>query len=96
MSIIMYIDYQVVQELRYAHVVSLIESFYYLIKCGVLLDDDLQELNICWLRAQLSIDTSISGNIIYGANHREVSDEDFAKPANINDFIQSLPQVCIY
>ena len=37
--------------------------------------------------------------IRYGANHREVSDEeiiDAAKAANIHDFIKSLPQVCIY
>ena len=58
------------------------------------------ELNIRWLRTQLGIvsqepilfDTSISDNIRYGANLREVSDEDSAKAANIHDCIQSLPQ----
>ena len=53
-------------------------------------DVDIQELNICWLRTQLGIvsyepilfDTSISDNIIYGANHCEVSDENSAKAAN--------------
>ena len=89
-------------------VVFLIERFNDPLKGGVLLDDvDIRELNIHWLRTQLGIvsqepilfDTSISDNIRYGANHREVSDEeiiDSAKAANIHDFIQSLPQVCIY
>ena len=89
-------------------VVSLIERFYDPLNGGVLLDVvDIRELNIRWLRTQLGIvsqepilfDTSISDNIRYGANHREVSDEeiiDSAKDANIHDFIQSLPQVCIY
>ena len=84
-------------------VVSLIERFYDPLKGDV----DIQELNIRWLSTQLGIvsqepilfDTSISDNIRYGANHREVSDEkiiDSAKAANIHDFIQSLPQVYEY
>ena len=42
-------------------------------------------------------DTSIADNIRYGANFREVSDEEVemaAKSANIHDFVMSLPQVC--
>ena len=89
-------------------VVSLIEKFYDPLNGGVLLDDvDIRELNIRWLSTQLGIvsqepilfDTSISDNIRYGANHREVSDEeiiDSAKAANIHDFIQLLSQVYIY
>ena len=76
------------------------DSMIHSLKGGVLLDDvDLLELNICWLRTQLGIvsqepilfDTSISDNIRYGANHREVSDEeitDSAKVANIHEFIR--------
>lgn len=86
-------------------VVSLIERFYDVLKGTVLLDKvDLRDLNIRWLRGQVGIvsqepvlfNTSIADNIKYGANHREVSDEEIieaAKAANIHDFIQSLPQV---
>lgn len=41
-------------------------------------------------------DTSIADNIRYGANFREVSDEEVeeaAKSANIHDFVMTLPQV---
>ena len=41
-------------------------------------------------------DASIADNIRYGANHREVSDEEVekaAKSANIHDFVMTLPQV---
>ena len=65
---------------------------------------DLRDLNVRWLRGQIGIvsqepvlfNVSIADNIRYGANHREVSDEEIieaAKAANIHDFIQSLPQV---
>ena len=86
-------------------VVSLIERFYDVLKGNVLLDQaDLRDLNIRWLRGQIGIvsqepvlfNVSIADNIRYGANHREVSDEEIieaAKAANIHDFIQSLPQV---
>ena len=43
-------------------------------------------------------DTSIADNIRYGANFREVSDEEVemaAKSANIHDFVMSLPQVIL-
>ena len=65
----------------------------------------LRDLNIRWLRSQIGIvsqelvlfDASIADNIRYGANFREVSDEEVikaAKAANIHNFIESLPQVC--
>ena len=74
------------------------------LKGGVLSDVDLQELNIRWLRAQLGIVSQepilcIYDNIRYGANHREVSDEeitDSAKAANIHDFMQSLYHRYVY
>ena len=43
-------------------------------------------------------DMTIDGNIRYGANFKEVTNnevEEAAKSANIHDFIMSLPQVSI-
>ena len=86
-------------------VVSLTERFYDPTSGGILLNGvDLHNLNISWLRRQISLvsqepvlfNMSIADNIRYGANFREVSDEEVfeaAKSANIHDFIQSLPQV---
>ena len=86
-------------------VVSLIERFYDPLSGSLTLDgSDLKDLNIRWLRSQVGIvsqepvlfDTSIAENIRYGANFREVSDEEVveaAKAANILTFIESLPQV---
>ena len=65
---------------------------------------NLKSLNIQWLRRQMGLvsqepvlfDASIADNIRYGANHREVSDEEVekaAKSANIHDFVMTLPQV---
>ena len=88
-------------------VVSLVERFYDIIAGSVEVDnEDIRDLNICWLRRQIGIvsqepvlfDRSIADNIRYGANFREVSDEEIveaAKAANINNFIQSLPEVYI-
>ena len=85
--------------------VSLIERFYDPLAGFISLDDtDLKELNIRWLRSQVGIvsqepvlfDASIASNIRYGANFREVSDEEVleaAKAANIHNFIETLPQV---
>ena len=67
--------------------------------------NDIGTLNIQWLRSQIGLvsqepvlfDTSIADNIRYGANFREVTDEEVemaAKSANIHNFIMSLPQVC--
>ena len=42
-------------------------------------------------------DATIADNIRFGANFREVSDEEVemaARNANIHDFIMTLPQVC--
>ena len=65
--------------------------------------------NIQWLRQQIGLvsqepalfDMTIAENIQYGANFREVTDEEIqqaAKSANIHDFIMSLPQAssCLY
>ncbi len=86
-------------------VVSLIERFYDPTSGSLSMDGrELTDLNIRWLRSQVGIvsqepvlfDASIADNIRYGANFREVSDEevvDAAKAANIHSFIESLPQV---
>ena len=86
-------------------VVSLIERFYDpLPGCLTLDGNDLMVVNIRWLRSQIGIvsqepvlfDASIADNIRYGANFREVSDEEVleaAKAANIHSFIETLPQV---
>ena len=88
-------------------VVSLIERFYTPLAGLLTLDDrDLRDLNIRWLRSQIGIvsqepvlfDASIADNIRYGANFREVSDEEVleaAKAANIHSFIETLPQVSL-
>ena len=86
-------------------VVSLIERFYDPTAGALTLDgSDVRELNLRWLRSQIGIvsqepvlfDTSVADNIRYGANFREVSDEEViaaAKAANIHNFLESLPQV---
>lgn len=83
--------------------VQLLERFYDPHSGELLLDgQDVKNLNIQWLRAQMGIvsqepilfDCSISENIAYGDNSREVSFEeiqDAAKEANIHNFIESLP-----
>jgi len=59
-----------------------------------------------WLRNQIGLvsqepvlfNTTIADNIRYGANFKEVSDEEVeaaAKSANIHNFISTLPQVYI-
>ncbi|XP_075067982.1 ATP-dependent translocase ABCB1 isoform X5 [Mixophyes fleayi] len=63
---------------------------------------DVKSVNIQWLRAQMGIvsqepmlfDCSIAENIAYGDNSRMVSQEEIeraAKEANIQSFIESLP-----
>ena len=86
-------------------VVSLLERFYEP-KSGCLRLDqqDIRDLNIRWLRQNIGIvsqepvlfDASIADNIRFGANFREVSDEEVitaAKAANIHNFIETLPEV---
>ena len=85
--------------------ISLLEKFYKPTAGAILLDDnDIKSLRDSWLRQQISLvsqepvlfDMSIADNIRYGANFREVTDEeiqDAAKSANIHDTIISLPQV---
>lgn len=86
-------------------VIELMERFYNISRGSLSLDsDDVHELNISWLRCQMSLvsqepdlfDMSIADNIRYGALYREVSDQEVteaAVSANIHDFIITLPQV---
>ena len=88
-------------------IVSLLERFYDVQSGSLKVDsNDLRDLNIRWLRRQIGIvsqepvlfDRSIADNIRYEANFREVCDEEIveaARAANINNFIQSLPEVYI-
>lgn len=67
---------------------------------------DTKQLNIHWLRSQIGIvsqepvlfDCSLSENIAYGDNSRQVTQEEIeeaAKAANIHTFIAGLPQVFV-
>ena len=66
--------------------------------------EDIRDLNVKWLRQQIGIvsqeptlfDATVADNIRYGANFREVSDEEVvaaAMSANIHSFIETLPEV---
>lgn len=66
---------------------------------------DVKLFNLQWLRRQIGLvsqepilfDATIADNIRFGANFRDVTDEEVetaAKNADIHDFIMSLPQVC--
>ena len=68
--------------------------------------NDVKALNVQWLRSQIGLvsqepvlfNTTIADNIRYGANFREVTDNEVeaaAKSANIHSFIMGLPQVTI-
>ena len=86
-------------------VVSLVERFYDPDSGTIELDGhNLRNLNVKWLRSQIGLvsqepvlfDTSIAENVRYGANFREVTDEEVieaAKAANIHTFIETLPEV---
>ena len=86
-------------------VVSLLERFYEPNSGCLKLDQqDIHYLNIRWLRQTIGLvsqepilfDTSIAENIRYGANFREVSDDEViaaAQAANIHNFIENLPEV---
>ena len=91
-------------------VVSLLERFYEPtgnVGCLKVDQQDIRNLNIRWLRQNIGLvsqepvlfDTSIANNIRYGANFREVSDEEViasARAANIHSFIENLPDVCYF
>ena len=66
-------------------------------------DKNINEIDIDWLRSQISLvqqepilfSYSIRDNIAYGDNSRSVTDEEIyrvAKMANVHDFINQLPQ----
>ena len=86
-------------------VVSLLERFYDCNSGDLQLGGvDIRNLNTSWLRQQMSLvsqepvlfDMSIADNIRYGANFRQVTEQEIqqaAKSANIHDFILSLPEV---
>ena len=86
-------------------IISLLERFYDPTFGDLQLDGkELCGLKLSWLRQQISLvsqepvlfDMSIADNIRYGANFREVTDEEIqeaAKSANIHDFILTLPEV---
>ncbi|XP_070561508.1 ATP-dependent translocase ABCB1-like isoform X2 [Ptychodera flava] len=84
-------------------IVSLLERFYNPEGGKIMLDGrDIKQLNLHWLRAQMSIvsqepvlfNCSIAENIAYGVDsdvpHHMI--EDAAKTANIHDFIANLPK----
>ncbi|XP_069585559.1 ATP-dependent translocase ABCB1 [Ranitomeya imitator] len=83
--------------------VQLLERFYDPLDGEVSVDgSDVRAVNIQWLRAQMGIvsqepmlfDCSIADNIAYGDNSRVVPFEEVekaAKEANIQSFIESLP-----
>ena len=85
--------------------VSLLERFYEPNSGCLKLDQqDIRDLNIRWLRQNIGLvsqepilfDSSIADNIRYGANFREVSDDEViaaAQAANIHNFIETLPEV---
>ncbi|XP_065886383.1 ATP-dependent translocase ABCB1-like isoform X2 [Dysidea avara] len=85
-------------------VISLLERLYDPDVGTLRLDgNNLRALNIQWLRRQIGLvsqepvlfNTTIADNIRYGANYKEVTDEEIemaAKNANIHNFITSLPQ----
>ena len=84
---------------------SLIERFYDPTSGTMALDGiGYRYLNIRWLRSKIGVvsqepvlfDMTVAENIRYGANERDVPDEEIeeaAKAANIHDFITSLPHV---
>ena len=88
-------------------VVSLLERFYDPTSGALSLDGiELTDYNISWLRSKIGIvlqeptlfDCSIADNIRYGANFREVSQDEViqaAKDANIHNFVASLPMVSV-
>ena len=88
-------------------VTSLLQRFYDPKSGRLTLDGtDISHLNVPWLRSQIGIvfqepvlfDGTIKENIQYGANFRQVFDEEVIQAvtaANIHSFITSLPQVSI-
>ncbi len=86
----------------------MVERFYDIAAGSIEIDHhDVRDLNIRWLRSQIGIvsqepvlfDRTIADNIRYGANFRDVNDEEVieaAKAANIHNFIQTLPEVLLY
>ena len=68
--------------------------------------ENIKDVSVKWLRNQISLvaqeptlfDASVRDNIAYGDLSRDVPMDEViaaAKMANIHDFIQELPKVCV-
>lgn len=86
--------------------IQIIERYYDVLAGGVVIDGvDIREMNIKHLRSQMTIvgqepvlfNLSIAQNIAYGLNDAtEDQIIEAARLANVHEFIDSLPKVCLF